>query len=386
MITYIIRDTVFPKVKSTLSDTNKTKEFMKIVTSYIDRNMDKLSMIGPIKRVLFTDIERDKIYTLIGINASTIETAVDSTSYIKSGTIPGKPFFILMAMIIRYYKIQKMIKEMNMAIVYLTLAMYPSLHSKYFKFEPNEQIMAATINNMSNKFKLKKTGTILQALTETTMMSDKHYHKDLLEGNDKNIADYILSFQTRLNGLLKNIMAEFMKEHKQKHYMNYEIDSDDEDNYHVADSNSYLITRITDAVVLQLSVQGPNSMIVSAAAKVGDCSISDLRNTCHDICTNRDERDAMKKMVSTILYLFLFDGNHSAGDITSSKFFLFCNDVYRKANTSNENIIIIKRQLDTWLSKYSELYRKSHRVATINQYRRALYLFFVFTIQRTKIS
>jgi hypothetical protein len=348
--------------------------------------MEKLSMIGPIKRVLFTDVERDKIYTLIGINASTIEAAVDSTTYIKSGTIPGKPFFILMAMIIRYYKMQKMIKEMNSAIVYMTLSMYPSLHSKYFKFEPNEQIMAMAIHNMSNKFKIKKSGTILQALSETTIMSDKHYTKELLEANDKNIADYILGFQTRLNGLLKNIMKEFMKEHKQKHYLNYEFDSEDEDNFHTADSNSYLITRVSDAVVLKLTVQGPDAVLVAAAAKVCDCSLADLRNTCHDICTDKEERDNMKKLVSAILYLFLFDGSNSKEDITSNKFFLFCNDVYRKANTTDVNVNSIKKLLDHWLSKYSEVYKKSHRVATISQYRRALFIFFVFTIQRTRVG
>ena len=386
MITSKISDSIYPSVKICFSKKENSDLLVRIVSQYVDKNSEKLTTTGPVKRVLFTDAERDKIFSLVNIREETILNVVNQTDYIKSGTTPGNPFNVLMTLIIRYFKISKMQREMRAAILYLTLSMYPSLHTKYFKFEPNEQIMEYTVAHMSSKYKLKQSGTILAALSDTTLVSDEHYSKELIRGNDKDIADYILSFKTRLNGLMKNICAEFMKQHSEKNYINFEVDNtEDDEGYSVADSNSYLITRIADEVVMRLSVQGPNSTIILASARMADIALNDLRNTVTSICRESKNKEDIRSLVTSILYLFLFDGNNDKQDLTGNKFLLFCLDIYKKANTSDKNIINIKNILDKWLNEYSEGYKKTNRVATLNNFRKGLYIFFVFTIQRTKI-
>ena len=71
-----------------------------------------------------------------------------------------------MTIIIRYFRMNKMDGERKSCCLYLALSMYPSLFSKYFKFKPNENIMEYTINNLSDKYKIKKTGTLLSALIQ----------------------------------------------------------------------------------------------------------------------------------------------------------------------------------------------------------------------------
>ena len=61
---------------------------------------------------------------------------------------------------ITYAKRNKNTDLANYALMYLALSMYPSLHYKYFPFEPNPQIMDYTINNLSNRYKIKQLGTI----------------------------------------------------------------------------------------------------------------------------------------------------------------------------------------------------------------------------------
>lgn len=385
MITSVLTDGIYPRVNTVLSDKKHVDQFVQYVTRYVDRNSEKLSTIGPTKRVLFTDAERDNIFNLIGISRETIKTLVEQTDYIKGGTTPGDPFNIIMTMIIRYFRKNKMPKEQRAGIIYLTLSMYPSIHYKYFKYEPNEQIMEYTINNLSNKYKIKQTGTVLAALVETTVVSDEHYANALTRGNDKDIADYILSFKTRLNSLIKKICAEFMKQHKAGRYLNIEVDNNDPDNFMMADSNSYIITRISDAVSMQLSVSGPNMRLIQISAKLNQVSTNDLRNTIHNLCKDKSTTEDVKKVVSAILYLFLFDGNNRKEDLNGNKFLLFCMEVYKKSNTTDENIIMIKTLLDKWLNMYSTAYKKTNRVATVNSFRKALFTFFVFTIQRTTI-
>ena len=384
MITSVITNTLYPTVSKVLSNQQNVQSFVSIVNKYVDMNIDKLSTIGPTKRILFTDVDRDHVYNLIGLNKQMITKAVSETTYIKNNTIPADPFNIIMTLIIRFFKINKKEKEMNAAIIYMTLSMYPSIHFKYFRFEPNEQIMEYTINNLSNRFKLRQNNNLFITLVDTTVKSDTHYSQELIRGNDKDIADYILSYKTRLNGIMKNISEEFYKAHKEGKYFNYEEDVDSEDNFQVADNNSYLISRISDAVTMNLSVNGPNEKIVILSAKLGNVSINELRNTVHSICTKKETNNDIKEVVKAILYLYLFDGNNTKEDLYSTKFLAFSLEVYKKANTQNPNIVTIKTILDKWLNAYSATYRKTNAVSTINGFRKALFVFFVFTIQKTQ--
>ena len=60
-------------------------------------------------------------------------------------------------------------------------------------------------------------------------------------------------------------------------------------------------------------------------------------------------------------------------------------EIYKKANTTDANIVRIKQILDDWISKYSGQYKKSNAVGTVNAFRKALYTFFVLTIQKNKV-
>ena len=384
MITSVITNSLYPIINKTLSNQNSLQSFISVVNKYVDSNIDKLSTIGPTKRILFTDIDRDNIYNIFGINKQVITKAVNETTYIKNNTIPADPFNVIMTLIIRFFKINKKEKEMNAAIIYMTLSMYPSIHFKYFRFEPNEQIMEYTINNLSNRFKIRQNKNLFMTLVDTTVKSDIHYSQELIRGNDKDIADYILSYKTRLNGLMKNISEEFYKAHKEGKYFNYQEDIDTEDTFVTADNNSYLISRISDAVTMNLSVNGPNEKIVKLSAKLGNVSINDLRNTIHSICTKKETNDDIKEVVKAILYLYLFDNNNNKDDLYSTKFLAFSLETYKKANTTNINIVTIKKILDKWLNAYSVTYKKTNSVSTINGFRKALFVFFIFTIQKTQ--
>ena len=228
-------------------------------------------------------------------------------------------------------------------------------------------------------------GTVVAALIDTVVICDNHYSKNLIRGTDKDIADYISAVKTRLNSLIKNICGEFMKQHETGKYMNYEVDNEDEENFSMADSNSYMIDRITNAVILTLSVQGPDMKIVTVAAQLNKVSVNDLRTTVTKMCQDKSNRNDIKEVTSAILYDFLFDGNNTQEELHSSKFIVYSLNTYKKSNTTDTNVVHIKEILDKWLSQYSAAYKKSNMVGTLNLFRKALYMFFVFTIQKTKI-
>jgi hypothetical protein len=385
MITSVILANIYPKVEQAFTSKETQRKFSAIVASYVDRNVNRLSTAGPSKRTLFSDMERNKVYDLINFDPKICKAIVKQSNYIKaSWKIVNDPFNLVMMMILRYAKLNQLDQINQLAVTYLTLSMYPSLHYKYFKFEPNEAIMQYTINNLSNKFKVKQVGNILQALVDTTALADKTYDKNIRHANDKELTDYINAYKTRLNSLIKKIRDAFEKDYRSGNYMNTERDNEDENDFKTSDSNSLLIQRIVDQVVLKLSVNGPDSRIVDISAKMNQVSVNETRNTLNQLTQNKDESVNIRALCESILYLYLFNGENHVNDLNGSKFLTFCLAVYKKSNTNDENVIKVKSILDTWIEKYSETYRKTQRVATLNNFRRALYTFFVFTLQRTK--
>ena len=383
-MTKIVVDTFGSQISRKLQDKSVCNQLIKIVSSYVDRNTEKLSTTGPVKQTTFSAGDRDNIYNLFGLNEKTIELTSKKSVDLSRGVNTANPFNIAMTLIIRECHIRKLVNERKSCAVYLILSMYPSIFKKYFKFEPNDRIMAYTINNLSNKYKVKQMGTILAALIDTVTILDNHYSPHLIRGTDKDIADYIAAVKTRLNALIKNICNEFMKQHDSGKYMNYEIDNEDEENFSTADSNSYMVERLSNAVVLDLSVRGPDMKVVTIAAKLNKVSINDLRTTVTKMCKDNKNRAQIKEVVSCILYDFLFDGENSKEDVYSSKFIVFSLNTYKKSNTNDSNIVKIKDILDAWLKEYSVAYKKSNMIGTLNLFRKALYMFFVFTIQKTK--
>lgn len=383
MITKVIVDYLYPKIEKGFADKINQRHFMSVVSAYIDRNSAKLSSIGPSKRPIFSDADRAHVYNMFDINPAEIKEVTKKSNYINtSWKIVTDPFNLTMMMLIRFCKIKKLEELCTFCITYLTLSMYPSLHYKYFKYEPNDAIMQYTINNLSAKYKIKSAGTIMKALVETTMTSDATYTKNIIDGNDKHLTDYINAYKTRMNSLMKKIRDAFEVNYREGKYLNQETDNEAEDSFQRSDSNSYLISRITDKVYLSLSVSGPNMKMVQIVSKMNEVSVNETRNTINKLCTEKAEAENIKSLCESILYLFLFDGNNRIEDLGGNTFLVFCLTLYKKSNTNDKNIINIKSILDTWIKKYSVAYRHTQRVATLNSFRRALYTFFVLTIQK----
>ena len=158
----------------------------------------------------------------------------------------------------------------------------------------------------------------------------------------------------------------------------------EEENYREAESNTYAVEKLTNGVVLKLIVNGPNMKFVNLAAKICKVSVSELRNYTTTMVTS-DNKEEIQQIIESILFLYLFDDKNKLQEINTDKFFMYCIDIYKKSNTTDENIIRIKTILDSWLERLGT-YKKTQRLNTINDFRRALYMFFVISIQYANIG
>lgn len=380
----VILNTFYSSIEKAMSDVNNIKKIKSAVNDFLDRNRDKLTALGPTYKIIFTDSDMEKIFDAIEISSIKIREVIDQTPYLKNQKIITiTPFNVIMPLLIRYFKVKKNNDMVNTCLIYLTMSTYPMVHYKYFRYEPNENIMNYTINNLSNKFKIKQSGTLYHTLYDMAIVSDNNYHSAILRCTDKDIVDYLMSLKTRLSTRLKKISSEFYKNEKNKLYLNVEIDSTDEDNFHEADNNMFLVERVTNNVVLKLLVDGPNYNLIKLSANYCQVSVNELRNYIHTMI-NTENREDIKQVIECILYLFLYDSQNTKDQINSNKFLIYCLELYKKSNTTDKNIIKIKRVLDSWLERLGT-YKKTQRLATINNFRKALFMFFVTTIQTANV-
>lgn len=376
---------LYPIVSSHLQKKENITRLKRGIESYLDRNNDKLTTLGPIHRTVFLDSDMKVLYDATGLNPQTIKAVLKKCKDVGDDwKIINNPFNVASMMAIRYFKMVKNKDMAKLTLIYLTLSMYPSLHFKYFQHEPNEKIMNYTINNLSNKYKIKKAGVFYIALIETAEGADINHHDRLLRGEDKDFVNYINDVKTRVNMMIRKISNEFYENKEKELYINIEQESMEEDNYREAESNIYAIEKLSNGVVLKLIVNGPNMKLVTAAAKLCKVSVSELRNYASSMITS-ENKDEIKQIVESILFLYLFDDKNRLQEINSDKFLMYCMDIYKKSNTTDKNIINIKSILDGWLERLGT-YKKTQRLNTINDFRRALYIFFVVSIQYSNLN
>jgi len=376
----VLATEIYPYVEKAFSDKNNIKKFENIIASFVDRNHELLSAIGPTKIILFTDYEKNFIYDLIGVTPKQVKDAKNKSKDIKNeGRNMADPFKCLMSMVVRYFSIKGPAEMTRLAVFYVGCALYPSLFTKYWKYAPNEKVMEYTINNLSNKYKIKQLGNLMAVLDDLSFGAYTLHKEKIEAGLDSGVVLFILSIQARMNSFLKQISNEYYANHQSGKYLEGEFESNDEENFREAESSMYIINQIIDKVSLKLVINGPPMKIVTLAAKNNDVSVNELRNYLNLMIVN-DNIDEIKRIIESILVLFLYDEQNTSRDINSDKFLIYCLDTYKRSNTTNKNIITIKEILDTWLERL-EIYKKTQRTATINNFRRALFAFFVMTIQ-----
>lgn len=376
MASKILLDELYPRVEAGLSNKNTVKTLERGISSYMDKNMDELTKIGPYSMILFTETDKDLVFNATGLDEKIIKAAI-KRSPVKIGIHASKPINIALTLAIKYFKENKNKQMADKCVSYLMMAIYPTLFYNFWQYKPNEDIMTYTINTLSNKYKIKQSGTLYLSLWDTAKTSDRTYEKRLLRGTDDDIVYYIQALVTRIRSFLRKIANEFYKNEREKNYMSDEFDNPDPESYRESSSSAFDVDRIANAVTLKL-MNSVDMKVIDLAAKTCQVSRNELRNYINTMVKS-ENADDIRVIISSILYLYLYGENNNTSEIRTNKFLIYCLEVYKKSNTSNPNIIKIKKILDKWLTHLGT-YKKTQNLGTINNFRRSIYTFFVYSI------
>ena len=381
----VLRDKLYPIVAKTLADKNHQKQYKEQIDRYMAKNVQSYSTIGPSTRPMLPQSDVNKLLEIVGLSDQLIQKTLKEGGAINPAWKNATTSYnVAIVLSIRYFGKVKDDDQVHNGLIYLATNIYQFMFWKYYKvFNPNEAVMAYTIANLSQRFKLKKAGTIYAALMDITETCYNTHKPRIARGTDIDFVKFINDATSRINSFMRKLRNEFEENLKSGNYLQSERDDYSDEHYYEADSDSFAIDRITNKVLTNLVVNGPDRKLVELAARNSEVSVNTLQTSILALISE-DNRDDIRQMIERLLARYLNDNPNqgaSLRDVGTNKFYVYCIRVYRQSNTSNKNIIEIKQILDKWVDDL-DLKSKVSTVGSLGNYRKAIFVFFVFTIEK----
>ena len=383
--TTIVKTYLEPFVTNTLNDPIKDKKFKKLISDFINRNMTELNKSGPINLIAVTDIDKDNFFNLFGINKKElISTIASATSKINDKAnwklIQQNPLFSLLYMTIRHYIIKKDDNGIKAAITMYALASYPSVFSLFFKHGAKEDVMAYTIDNLTEKFTIKKEGTIFKTLISSITGSFTFLKKEFIGADDVEIVRWVTRIRNDQKSLIKKIANLYYENDKKGLRILTQTENFGDGNM-IQDTlnNTGIVENTTRKVAQAMIINGVDMVRASAAAKFAQISMSDLRMYLTKMVTDK-KVDEISKFIESVLFTFLYIDNYQAHQINDKVFLSFALNLFRRTNSKDNNIVTIRTLLDKWSDDLG-IHDRFKRIASQINYKKGLFMYIILCIQ-----
>lgn len=379
----VIRSELYPVVEKSLKNKDNQKAYKSNIDRYMAAHIESYSSLGPSTRPTLSPADVNNFLKIVNLTDEQIKMCLKK---MKGNNANWKTFNssynIAIVCSLRFFSLEKNEEQIKNAILYMVTNIYQFMFYKYYKYPPNEPVMAYTIANLSQRFKIKKMGTILNALVDITTTCYETHKSRLAKFDDVDVLKFVNDAFSRINSFMRKLTNEYMENIKQGNYLQSEHDDYSDEHYYEADNDSFAIDRITNKILTNLVINGPDRKLVELAARNSQVSVNMLQTSILTL-VSEDHRDDIREMIECLLGLYLSKDNPDGRieDLGSNKFYVYCIKVYRQSNTTNANIIKIKAILDRWV-KELDLKKKVGSPGTVGNYRKAIFIFFVFTIEK----
>ena len=380
--TRVVEEELMPKVRANLKNPANRLMINELFKKIYNKNFETLTDIAPMKIILFSAEYKETVHLITGITVKDAKAAIDKSDDIRSDVQVVNPFTVTLACMIRGVYELKDEKLLNSAMMIFTLFYYPSIYSKYFRFDPNPAIMRYVIENMSNKFKLRQLGSLIAALVDMSQTCMETNIKKLVSGKDSDMVLYINDLKSRLNSFFKNITREFREAHANQNFIQIDQDDMSEDSYHETDGSSTIVLRVANKVATKITTVDPNYALVDFAAKTGGVSPMEFRNFMNEFfrCEKVKKINDVTSLIGSLTNQYLLEGGKEE-NIKGTSFFIKGMKILRKTGNDTD-VKIVNDALNTIVSDYTTIGVKVTRQASINNYKKAIFAYVVLATQK----
>ena len=377
---------LYPKVEARLKTSSGKNAYKKCVSKFMSTRQANLYDTLPCSRILFGETDAQELFKAMEISKGEVTEIILQTYYGNEPNFSPKAakdeFTVLLLTIIRYFVQNKMNKEAELAMVHLSFSgkFYPSLHYRSFPTTvPARHVMEYTVNNvLSIKYDIVSEGSVIGSIRKIGQTWLSTYKDRFKSFTDEDAVYIIQQLYSRIGSFMKNIATEYYKVNDQKDelYIAYAADSLDDDNYHLADSDSLRVSKITEKTVSYISSSGVDYATCKACSDV-NITTNEMKSIMEALVS--DPKSTVKIRELVMLMVSAYFAQTKDKDITNPKFITF--SIAPKPNAKQRELVRINELVVELLSENSPAYlRRRSRQATKNSFERAIKLYFALSI------
>ena len=393
--TNAIVTSLWPLVEKALDNKNVQSNYKRLVNDFISIRAESLFDTIPCDRIICSEKEMDKLFDVLKIKKQEVRKIIDETYY---GTLnhfnpvaAQHEFTVTQLMVVRYFLLKnnekksssiKIDKDTELALIHLSFSgkFYPSLHYNSYRITPARHIMEYVVNNkLSKKFDLVTQGNILNAVKSVGNTWLDSYYDRFKKLEDEDVTYLIQQLHSRIGSFIINIAREYYETYEDKDaYISYSSDSYEEDNFHLADSDTLKVSKCTEATMNFINSNGVDFRICKMCSNQ-DITPNECKAVMESIIGNKENLITIKELISLMISLYFSSGERDLSDI---KFITYT--ISPKPNAKQKEILRMKEIIENWLCESGTAYiRRRSRIATRNSYERAVRMYFTLIIHNS---
>ena len=387
-ITSVIDKQIYPIVKDTLS--KSLNKYKSVMSKFINTRSTGLYDTYPATRMVYGQQDADDLYSVFGKKEKDLQEIINKTYYSQIPNFNPRtaksPVTILSICIIKYFFSKKDKKNLDLAIVYMSFTggFYPSIHyGSYPTAVPADYrfVCDYVVNNeLSNKFDLKKTGSVIgtiQSIGQTWIDA----YKDKFTGStdDEEYVYVIQQLHMRIKSFIQNTAEIYYKCYQNREYLTYDSDDMTQDNFRLTENDSTKIEACTNRAMTWITTHDVDYRICKMCSD-SNVKTEEIKSIIESIVKNTDNIDNVKELVSLIITNFFKASKNK--DVRDIEFISF--SIKAKPNTKDKDVLRQNEIIDKFLCENSIAYnRRKSREATKNSYNRAVLTYFTLIINQS---
>lgn len=387
-ITEVIDKQIYPIVQGTLS--KSTTKWKALMSKFMNARATSLYDTFPATRCTYGQQDADELYAIFGKTERELQEIINKTYYAQIPNFNPRtaknPVTVLGICIIKYFLSKNDKANLEVAIIYLSFSggFYPSIHyGSYPTAVPADYrfVCDYVVNNeLSNKFDLKKTGSVIGTIKSIGSTWIEAY-RDKFKGvtDDEEYVYVIQQLHMRIKSFIQNTAEIYYKCYQNREYLTYDSDDMSEDNFRLTENDSTKIEAVTNRAMTWLTTHDVDFRLCKMCSDA-NVKTEEIKSIIESIVKNTDNIDLVKELVALIVTNYFKSSKNK--DVRDIEFISY--SIKAKPNTKDKDVLRQNEIVDKFLCENSIAYnRRKSREATKNSYNRAVLTYFVLVINQS---
>lgn len=380
---------IYPMVEKQMkSNINKYKQ---CVSRFINNRTNVLYANAPMEKMYFSEDDILDFYKSTGIDRNKVIEAIKHTYYYPEPNFNPRyakdDFVVSMICVIRYLSIKKMKKELDLAMTHLACSgkYYTSIfHASFPVTDPQPHVMEYVVTNMaSNKFDIVREGNVIGAVRSICNTWIETYKDRFKDFHDDDCVYIIQQLHNRIVSFIRNIAELYYEAYNNKDtYITYDADNVSEDNFHLADSDSFKMERAVSATMNNINNKSINYIACKRAADStkGLVTTDELKSILEVLFSKKENIEYVRELITIMVGTYFQQSSNK--DVTDLSFITF--SITPKPNTKDKLLLRQRELLNIILLNNSEKFsRRRKRPGTEQAYYKSMLMYFALLVQES---